>query len=541
VDVEPPRLSSLVTKTPAPTEDTVLDYAVLCATTPDRLRRRLRGDLDTIAAKALKKDPQERYPTVSALGDDLRRHLANQPIGARPDTVTYRAAKFARRHRAGVAAALGVVLLVAGLVGFYTVRLRAERDRARLQAEKAAKISQLLTGLLTGSDPYRDPGKGEPTVRTILDAGAERIRKELGGQPEIQAEMLTVIGRVYQRLGLPDKAQPLLEDALAIGRRAVGPEHERVAQSLNDLGVLLRDKNDLAAAAPLLEQALDLRRRLRGREHEDVAVTLVELGRLYSDQGLPARAEPLYREALAIRRKVWGESHRETATSLGELALLLWQQGDLAGAEPLFRQALATSRAVLGEDHPNVASSLNNLALLHLDKGDYAGAEPLLRQAVARNRKALGPDHPNLATNLNNLAAALREQGRHDEAAALLADALRIAGDDHPNLPALQVNLARVHLARGDAAAAEALLRRALAAQERTDAAEWRIGMTRSSLGEALTRLGRHPEAETLLLDAARSLEPGPGRQGREARANQARLAALYDAWGRPEKTAAYR
>src|SRR5688572_32921514 len=88
---------------------------------------------------------------------------------------------------------------------------------------------------------------------------------------------------------------------------------------------------------------------------------------------------------------------------------------------------------------------------------------------------------------------------------------------------------------------AEVLLRRALAAQERTDAAEWRIGMTRSSLGEALTRLGRHPEAETLLLDAARSLEPGPGRQGREAAANRARLAALYDAWGRPEKAAAYR
>ena len=137
----------------------------------------------------------------------------------------------------------------------------------------------LLTGLLTSADPYATrETRGEPTVRGLLDMGAARP-KTLGGKPELQAEMMTVIGRVYQRLGLYDKAQPLLERALALGRRLAGRDHPGVANSLNDFGVLLREKGDLAAASAALEEALGMRQRLLGREHADVAVTLVELGR----------------------------------------------------------------------------------------------------------------------------------------------------------------------------------------------------------------------------------------------------------------------
>ena len=237
-----------------------------CGTTPGRLRRTLHGDLDTIVAKALKKNAPERYASVTALADDLRRSLRHEPISARPDTLRYRTARFVRRHVRGVATTAAVVLLLGGLTAFYTTRLATERDRARLEADKAAKVSELLTGLLTGADPYATrETRGEPTVRGLLDAGAERVQKELVGQPELQAEMLTVLGRIYRRLGVYDKAQPLLEQALAIGRPVFGPEHVRLAQSLNDLGVLLTEKGDYAAAGRNLEQALAMRRKLLGR------------------------------------------------------------------------------------------------------------------------------------------------------------------------------------------------------------------------------------------------------------------------------------
>ena len=143
----------------------------------------------------------------------------------------------------------------------------------------------------------------------------------------VQGEILTVLGRVSRRLGVFDKAQVLLEQALAVGRTAYGGEHVRLAQTLNDLGVLLTDKGDYAAAARTLERALSMRRRLLGPEHADVAVTLVELGRVYQDQGLNQRADPLLRESLAVRRKGLGESHRETAVSLNAVASVLRLNG----------------------------------------------------------------------------------------------------------------------------------------------------------------------------------------------------------------------
>jgi eukaryotic-like serine/threonine-protein kinase len=490
-----------------------------------------RGDLDNILAKALKKRPGERYPSVTAFADDLQRYLRDEPVSARPDTLVYRTNKFLRRHARGVAAAAAVVMLIATLIGFYTVRLTSERDRARLEADKSAKMSELLTSLLTGADPYATRDR-EPTVRNILEAGAERVQTELADQPELKAEMLNVLGRVYQRLGLHDTARPLLDEALSIGRRAGAGETARLAQSLNELGILLRERGDIEGAVPLLEEALAMRRRLLGNHDKDVAVTLVELGRALVDGGMDDRAEPLFREALDTRLRLFGLTHRETSTSQAQLGLLLRERGDVAAAEPLFRDALATSRKVLGEDHPNVGAGWNNLGLVLLDKGDAASAEPMFRRALAIRRLHFGDRHHSLESNMGNLAASLRAQGKYAEAASLLEDALVLArqgpGDHNPAIARLSAGLGHVHLLRGDAVTAEALLRDAYAIQQRTVGADsWRLAATKSALGGALIALGRHDEAERLLIEARAVLKDVPGRQGREAAATRDRLAAL--------------
>lgn len=490
--------------------------------------RLLRGDLDTIVARALKKDPAERYGSVGAFADDLRRYLRHEPVSARPDSLAYRAGKFVRRHARATAAACVVLLMVATIVAFYTQRLTAERDRARLEATKASRITDLLTSLMTGADPYASHDR-EPTVRNILDAGADRVRRELGDEPELRAEMLNVIGRVHQRLGHHDTARPLLEEALAIERSADLAGSARLARTLNDLGVLHRERGDAAAAIPLLDEAVALRRRLSGSRHQDVAVTLVELGRAFDDVGDADRAEPLYREALSIRLEAFGERHRETATSLTELGLLLRHRGDIAGAEQYLRQALDISLAVLDADHPNVGAAWNNLGLVLLDKGAFADAEPLLRRALAIRTLHFGERHASLATNQANLAAALRHQGRRHEAAALLDEAVRLTrdglGDDHPTLGGLLYSVGTLHLARGDTAAAERVLRDTLDRQRRTlPDADWRVAATRSALGEALAARGALDEAEALLVAARDVLRDVPGRQGREAAATRQRL-----------------
>jgi serine/threonine protein kinase/Tfp pilus assembly protein PilF len=507
------------------------------------LRRELRGDLEIIVAKTLKKRPEERYASVTALAEDLRRYLAEEPILARPDSLAYRTRKFVRRHVRSLAAAALALFALAAVVAFYGTRLADERDRA-------TQVSGFLTDLLSHADPYV-AGTGEPTVRSLLDAGAARARKDLATQSELQREMLTLLGRIYERRGDYEAALPLLEQAVALGRRTLGPSRE-LAQSLNDLGVARLQKAELDAAHTALAEALAMRRKVFGKEHPEVAISHSELGRTLFDQGRLDEAERHFRSALAIRRKALGPNDHETATSMSDLGLLLRQKGDRAGAETLFRETLVVTRKSSGPKHPDVATALANLALTVNERGDHEAAEAMFREALAIGQASLGREHPGNAQRLANLAGVLRVRGKLAEAAAKNEEALALSrpalGSDHPAVARQEVGLARVYLDQGRPAAAEPLLRHALEVQQRNQAAEgWRLGATLSLLGDACTRLSRFAEAEPYLLRAFEILPVTPGSEGlatreaREARDNLARLVALYEAWGQPEKAAPYR
>ena len=530
--------------------------AAVSSVAPPHLRRTLRGDLDAIVAKALKKRPSDRYASVTTFADDVRRVLRREPVSARPSTVGYRTVTFVRRHSAAVAAGAGTVLLIVGLTVVHTRRLEVERDRSAREAAKAVKVSELLMGLLTSADPYAPRvTPGEPTVRALLDGGAVRVQQELAGEPELQAEMLTMMGRTYRRLGVFDRAQDLLEGALVSGRAAFGETHVRVAQTLNDLGVVLGEKGEYARAAQTLEQALAMRRSLLGAQHADVAVTLVELGRVYQDEGANPRAEPLQREALAIRRATLGPEHRETAVSLSDLASVLRLNGDLDAAETLLRQCLDLNRRTRGDEHPNTAATLHDLALIAAGRGEFRSAEAGLRDVLARQRQTLGPSHPVTAMTLNNLARVLARLGRYDEAASAMQSALAIAqpalGASHQLVAIYSINTAAVHLARNQPAAAEALLRDALRVRQlapqvipsrrrtlRED--HWSLAAVKSMLGAALTAQGRFADAEAVLLEARRELDTTPALDV-DVTLNLARLVDLYTSWGKAGTAAEYR
>ena len=556
VDEEPPRVSDAVVADGTGAQ-TLERHARACSTTPARLRRLLRGDLDTIVAKALKKDADERYPSVTALVDDLRRFLRHEPISARPASISYRTVTFVRRHLAGVSTSIAVVLLIAGLTVVHTRGLSAERDRAQRETAKAVKISELLMGVLSSADPYTiREGQGEPTVRAVLDASAAQVQTDLTDQPELQAQMLTSMGRTYRRLAAYDTAQRLLEQALVIGQRVFGPEDTRVALTLDYLGVVLADRDNYAAAGQRLEEALRIRRKVLGPEHEDVAVTLAELGRLYQDQGQNQRAEPLQREALAIRRKVLGENHRETAVSQSDLASALRLNGDLDGAEALLKECLETNRKTRGEDHPNTSATLHDLALIAAMRGEYRSAETQFRQVLATERATLGDRHPVLATTLNSLSRVLIELHRYDEAASALDQALDIAraslGNDHQLVAIYSINLGSLQLARHRPAEAESLVREGLRirarapdvvpSRRRTFAGDdWSLGAAKSLLGATLLSLGRYNEAETVLLDARGDLASLHPPQPLAMKATLSRLVELYVAWGKRDRAETYR
>ena len=517
------------------------------------LIRQIRGDLDWITMKALEKNRTRRYGSPSDLAADIDRYLHHQPIVARPPSTVYKAKKFVRRHTVGVGvASTMVILLVAFSVStaIQARRIARERDRANQEAEASRQVSDFLIGLFKVSDPSEARGNSV-TAREILDKGADKITRELHGQPIVQARLTDTMGQVYHSLGLFDRALPLLRSALETRRSILGNKNLDVASSLLALGYLLIAKGDYAAAEPPLQESLAIRRELLGRNHPDVATSLATLGEINYDKGDLVAAERFYRETLTIRRQALGDVHLDVASGLNDLAITLKAKGDYDEAESMYRESLAIRRKVLGEDHPAIAQSLNNLGMylyqMFLNKkNDGTEAEQLLRQALDINRRMLGNEHPEVSTNINNLGMLLRDKGDLDQAIVLFREVAELdrknLGEKHPYVASRMNNLAAALVRKGDYRSAADLFRKSLVIQRKTfPEKSWQIATTKLLLGGCIQEEKRYPEAESLMLEAFPIIKDSYGLGHARTQAAIKRLVSLYDAWGKPEKATDYR
>jgi eukaryotic-like serine/threonine-protein kinase len=547
-----------------------------------RIRTGLDADLDNIVLLALRKEPQRRYASVALLAEDLRRFRAGLPVQARPATLRYRAAKFVRRHRLGVGLAAGLLAVILGLAAVSTVqalRLARQRDEIRDERDKAVEVARFLEEIFQVSNPGQAQGE-TVTAREILDQAAARMGAELQGQPEVEAALATTMGNVYRELGLPGRAQPLLDRSLELRRRTFGDRHPqvaeslhalgllailrgelpraealhrralalrrelleeddpRIAESLNGLGAALLAQADYPEAERVLRRALDLNRRHFGRDHPDVAEGLNNLGLLHKQKGDLAGAEALYREGLGIWRRLYGEKHPALATQLNNLAALQVERGDLAGAEASARESLAVALRIYGPEHPEIALQLNNLGSALLLQGKATEAEPLLRRSLALRRKLLGPEHEQVAMGLNNLGRLLHDQGDLARARPLYEEGLRISlkvfGEEHPRTATALANVAALLGESDDPAAAEPLARRALAARRKV------LGEDHADTGAALTMLGTlrlkrgaPAEAEPLLRQGLGVLHAALGDEHWRTADAQSQLGACLAARGK--------
>jgi len=416
---EPERPSLALLRPGSPDAEEV---ALARGTRPQALAQRLRGDLDNVVLAALQKEPRSRYGSAAELAADVERHLEDLPVTARPDTLRYRARKFLRRHRAALAAAAAVVLLVAGFVASLLVQRRQlaqERDKARYALS-------FLVDTFKQADPYQTQGE-RLTAREILDQGAQRISRELAGQPDVQAAVMDAIGEANLGLGRFAQAEPLLARALALRRRVFGSASLPVAESLEHLAAYQSLRAPLASAESSLREALAIRRRRPGRELA-AARTMDQLGQLLVKQGATPEDAPeiaaLFGEALAIARRVQGPEGAMVAETLIDLGDFRVEQGNYAEAERLYRQGLAVEQRALGERNPRLYRDRAKLGLVLVFAGKREEAEHLLRSCLLSQRKILGREHPDVAETLDNLSLALHFGGRYREAEAASREAL---------------------------------------------------------------------------------------------------------------------
>ncbi|HYE95659.1 MAG TPA: serine/threonine-protein kinase, partial [Rubricoccaceae bacterium] len=362
-------------------------------TAPDRLARALRGDLDAVCLKALRKEPESRYATAEALSDDLRRHLARLPVDARRGGARYRAGKFVRRHRVAVAA---TALALTSIIGGAGVALREARvaSTARVRAEvdvaRAGAAARFFESLFSQGDAPLE----ERTAREILAAGERRI-DELDGDPEVQAHVLGVLGGIYRSMGNLDRAEQALRRALAVHERRRAPDDLVLADARFDLGYVLAQANRLAEADSLYRLAVAVREAQLAPSDGPVvfgraarASVLVQLRRF-------AEAERLYRAALAGASRMATASERDlhTTHTLQGLARLLAHQGRAREATALAARALAIQLRRSGPDSSEGGYAWLGYGGFLRAAGDTARAEAAVRRGRAILMRRLPPTH----------------------------------------------------------------------------------------------------------------------------------------------------
>ncbi|MEM7356222.1 MAG: serine/threonine-protein kinase [Acidobacteriota bacterium] len=517
---------------------------------PEPLRRQLVGDLETIVAKALRKELARRYGSIDPFDEDLRRYREGLPVLARPDTFGYRTGKFLRRHSWSMTVAAVFVALLAGSA----VTLSMQRDQARSERDKARAVVTVLEDTFAGVDPSQTRG-ASITAREVLDLGAERVQRELAEQPEVSAGLAATIGNVYRNLGLLQEAEPLLRLSLKTRQEIYGEAHPVVAESLVNLGLLRQAQADFAGAESLFRRVLELRRNgpeealaealdhlglallmgtelaesqallreavrrrqaLYGVDHPAVAESLQHLGRAQIVLGQLDAAREAFDESLRIVRQHYGDVHPKLASGLLYLANAGRLAGDLDAAVSHYTEALRIALHLYGEEHPEVAEILNNLAIVHSDLGNLEQAEDLLRQGLAMRRQLLGEDHAATGNSLHNLGWLLVEKGDLQAAGDLLQQALEIYhqafGAEHSMVASLLAVLGDVREKLGDLGAAEALYREAADIRRRSlgeNHSEY--GLSLLGLGSVLCNRGRHQEALPQFRRALRILESALG------------------------------
>jgi eukaryotic-like serine/threonine-protein kinase len=485
-------------------------------TTAARLRRELAGDLDNIVLMAMRKEAERRYSSVEQFAADIARHLDGMPVIARADAWSYRAGKFLKRHALVTAMAAAFVAL---LIGFSITtyvqsgRIAQERDVAqaeRTRAQMAQQRAEAVATFLIDSFQLADPShaRGEKiTAREILDNGAARIGKELSAQPDLQATLLDTIGSVYLSLDLPEDAQPLIEQGLAVRRKLFGEQHLDVARSLYSLNRVYEKKGDLKTAETLAINSLAISSALTGQDSLETAGSMCRLGVILHTKGELAGAEQRLKECLRIRVARLGRDREEITVPLDNLARIAQERRDFVTAERLYREALRIDTRTRGKDHPQYIRHLHNLATALHESGDLDAAEPLFREAVAQYEHILGPEHSETQYARSNLGRLLEDRGRYDEAQQIYAAALAASRKAHPephvDVATLLSDMGRLALARKQYSEAEQRLREALKIYRATlpPGHSYTAGAL-TNLGRTLLESNRAQEAETVLQEA---------------------------------------
>ncbi len=484
---EPPRsLTSALRESP---DATITRNASLAS-----LQQALRGDLETIVAKALKKPPPERYATVQELRDDLQRHMHHQPVSAQPDTFGYRARKFAQRNRMQVAALAALMLsLLLGITAtawqWRTAALEADRTRA---------VIKVLTHIFTDLAP-EETGKAQVSVLDLLRKGWGQVKEDLQTDPALRGEVARPLGLMLQHAGdmtAALEAMSISRQHLIDTRQTETSQYLQVMQSLAYMKSRIGQTDDAKA---LLAELIAVAERMGRSSTVEVVNAQIELGEIARREGKLVDAQTQLAKAAALAAQHLGTHHPSHVHALQEQAIALRELGRWAEAR---RVLAAVVEHTPGTRPLDGLVARYDMAIFELDLGRYREAVTQLQALVNELNKFYGKDDTYTIYSLTSLAIGHFHSGEHGKADAALKDALeRAARSSEPNVREIVQTIAARHALRRDRCdQAEPLLQENLAHFESRDVTSRPFAeRNRMLLAECQLRRGRIAEAQVLL------------------------------------------
>ena len=457
----------------------------------------LRGDVDSILHMALKKDPAQRYATMDAFAQDLRRHLAGEPVKARPDRLSYRFSKFVSRYRLQVGAGglITLALISGASIAVWQARI------ARNEAEASRAVQRFLESVFTAnSADQADPAKSRNlTARELLDRGAGRIDSELKGAPNARLQLYKTLASVYEDMQLEERQLALCRKRLALARELTGPESEETVLAMADTASALTQQEQREEAQQLLKDGaaiLDSR-----RDDSSPARFRIELRQATLD----ARSDPEHGEAAAAR----AVAIARRAPPSADLALALqWlaQNASYVGHNDRARDALKEAIA-LAEANPEFGASQLFSAYITLGEVQRAlGAYDEARSSFLRSLqigKLEGAAPAQIHFSEMSFANFLYDTGRFQESLSVVEPAYRygLAGDLKMGLavPMMIGAHGRVLIALGRTEEGLADVSRAATLGDRAKDAPDLVVPLLSFQARGLTDLGRLTEAEAAI------------------------------------------
>ena len=420
-----------------PTNQAVLTLLLQGPPPPiESVRADVSPPLAAICRKAMQRAPEDRYADTRALAEDLRSYLENRVVKAYESGAWAQARQWVRRNRALSGSLSAAFLLLIG--GSVSVAYVQAQGRKAALAELGARESmfEFLTDVIDATDPEASGLQANWSVQEIVDKGAERIQRELGEFPQVQAQLLTSIARIQSKLGLPAQAREQSRQAVELARVSYGADDPRTAVLERILATTLASTGEGAQALELLLHARQVIvdnpgvTRVEPWQFDlDIATTLVLLRRF--DEALPILRSLDDGPDSPLRRP--SQEHVSWLESMSNVQRGL---GDIDSAEKHLQEAVAEAQELWGRKHISVARVLQNLAALHVDTNRLELALPELSE-VREIRAAIGARESIEDARLaHNLAVIYNKRGELEraleESARSLALTRRFAGESAP-------------------------------------------------------------------------------------------------------------